>query len=245
MKKYNLLKMFFGFSLLLFLPNCERPIGWAKKTFNQGTTVKNNKKEVEKYIKESKIYDEFKTVGMATAMWLSEEVRVIHGQIAAKRLGLDEQKTADLISDAIMENRKNISFYVLGYKYDDSFKMLTDPACAWSVRLRLDDEVFINPTIKSVELDPEYNYLFKHHYSFYREPYLLHFREPYLITFDMSSFKSAKARLKDVNCMKLEFVKVDRIGTLTWGFKDKKLLGSYKAWKQCKDKKQESSEKKS
>ncbi len=77
--------------LLCGLSGCGRVADWATQTFDQGKTIDNALGFAKSYVKSVVVYDQFTTVGMFDALWLSDEVRTAYANAYAMRRGKPEE----------------------------------------------------------------------------------------------------------------------------------------------------------
>ncbi len=162
-------------ALLLVLPGCGGNIwDWGQETFYQGNKHYNSEHRaaVMDYTRTLRMYDEFTTLGLFDAMWLSDEIRTVYAQLYTKMMGKDEDAEKTFLRRQLKANEHYISFYVLS----TSYVFLTAKPTQWAVYLEVDGKKFLPFEIKAVELPIEYVTFFG--------PRLTRHKHPYEIKFD-------------------------------------------------------------
>lgn len=127
-----------------------------------------------KYIRTEAVYEQFKTVLLVDALWLTPPVCQVHadlsGSAAAKALCTDEKT----------------QFYITMAPHDDIYNFLSvsDPYAAWQLYLSDDSGALYEPiSIMRTELDPAFNAIFGPCYSRFANPCWARFRGAYIVTF--------------------------------------------------------------
>ena len=64
---------------------------WAEETFYQSNAYKDDLTVVKRYLRGIRLYDQFTTLGIFDALWLSDEVRTAYSNIACRMTGKDEE----------------------------------------------------------------------------------------------------------------------------------------------------------
>lgn len=157
--------------MVLLLPSCGRMIDWGKKTFVQTPTLQASISAAQKYIRSVTSYDQLTTRARFDALWLSDDVRINYANLFAAKFGKTEEQRKTFLRRQLEENNHFISFYVLSL-YDQP---LGDPNSEWTLFLNIDDKHYAPIEIKSVELSPEYMYIFGKKYNRFKVPYSVKF----------------------------------------------------------------------
>jgi hypothetical protein len=157
--------------MVLLLPSCGRMIDWGKKTFVQTPTLQASITAAQKYIRSVTSYDQLTTRARFDALWLSDDVRINYANLFAVKFGKTEEQRKTFLRRQLEENNHFISFYVLSL-YDQP---LGDANSEWTLFLNIDDKHYAPIEIKSVELSPEYMYIFGKKYNRFKVPYSVKF----------------------------------------------------------------------
>jgi hypothetical protein len=170
MKLHNMLAS--GLGILFLLPGCGGNIvDWADETFYQGKMHNDYEKAVKPFLKGVRLYDQFDTLAIFDAIWLSDTVRTAYAQVYAKMIGMDEDGYIDFLRRELSANAYFVSFYVLSQKSIP----LTDIPPLWVVHLEIDGKKYLPAEIKAVELAAEYLGFFGKRVNNHKEPYEIRF----------------------------------------------------------------------
>ncbi len=170
MKPQNTLAI--GLGILFLLPGCGGNIvDWADETFSQGRINKDHENTVKPFLRGVRLYDQFDTLAIFDAIWLSDTVRTAYAQVYAKMMGKDEDAYIDFLRRELSANTYFVSFYVLSQKSIP----LTDIPPSWVVHLEVDGKKYLPAEIKAVELAAEYLGFFGKRVNNHKEPYEIRF----------------------------------------------------------------------
>ena len=157
--------------MLLLLPGCGRVIDWGTKTFNQSPAIESNITQAQKYIRSVTTYDQLTTRARFDVLWLSDAVRKNYTNLFAAKFGKTEEQKRTFLRRQIEENNHFISFYVLSlHEYP-----LGDTNSEWTLFLNIDGKNYAPIEIKTVELSPEYCYIFGKKCNRFKIPYSVKF----------------------------------------------------------------------
>ncbi len=176
---------------------------WAEETFYQSNAYKDDKKVIKRYLRGMRLYDQFTTLGIFDALWLSDEVRTLYANIACRITGKDEETTLSFLKRQISANSFYIAFYVL--TLHDSSLIATPPL--WTMYLEIDGKKYIPSEIKTVELPFEYIDFFGSRMSKHKQPYE--------VKFDRKDMQDQDI-LKDKKVMKLFFSTPCHYDSMVW-----------------------------
>jgi hypothetical protein len=158
-------------TVLLLLPGCGRVIDWGSKTFIQSPMIESDIVTAQKYIRSVTTYDQLTTRARFDALWLSDEVRKNYINLFAAKFGKTDEQKKTFLRRQIEENNHLISFYVLSlHDYP-----LGDLHSEWTLFLNIDGKNYAPIEIKTVELSPEYIYIFGKKYNRFKVPYSVKF----------------------------------------------------------------------
>lgn len=157
--------------VLLLLPSCGRVIDWGNRTFAQTPSLDSSVTAAQKYIQSVTSYDQLTTRARFDVLWLSDDVRINYANLYALKFGKTEEQKKIFLRRQLEENNHFISFYILSL-YDQP---LGDTNSEWTLFLTIDDKHYAPIEIKSVELSPEYIYIFGKKYNRFKVPYSVKF----------------------------------------------------------------------
>ena len=169
--------------LVMLLPSCGRIIDWGEKTFIQAPSLQASITQAQQYIRSVTMYDQLYTCARFDALWLSNDVRINYTDLYVLKFGKTEEQKKAFLRRQFEENNHFITFYVLSlYEHP-----LGNSNSEWTVFLQVDDKNYAPIEIKSIELSPEYMYIFGKKYNRFKVPYSIKFdakdiNDQYLIT---------------------------------------------------------------
>lgn len=150
----------FVFSMILF-PSCIKYYKLSKTECYQGKDLPDRKEVSKNNVRTINIHDQFSTLAIFDFLWLSDETRSAYVDMNSTRKGKDEQAKRALLTRQLEENKHWISFYVLADIKDNTDGSLSDKNSPWALYLVSRDGRKVAPSsIKEVELEPEYKFLF-------------------------------------------------------------------------------------
>jgi len=190
--------------ILIGLSGCGRVVEWGKETFNQGKNLENMSELGQSHVRSIIVYDQFDTVGMFDALWLSDEVRTIYSNAYASRRGKNEEFKKTLLRRQLEENKHFITFYVLSpFEYP-----LGESQAMWQVFLSVDNNTYFPIEFKMVELELEYRVMFGKKYS--------RFKESYCIKFDAKNIEDHFIITANTKKIELCFRSTNKEAALVW-----------------------------
>lgn len=156
---------------LILLPGCGTVVDLVKETFPQGKENKDYQKKTKLYLREINIYDQFNTVGLFDALWLSDEMRTVYADINAQMHGKTVKEKHAFLRRQLKENDHYISFYVLS-THDNPLSVKPIP---WALYLVVDGQKYMPFEVKAVELVAEYKTIFGTMFNNHKSPYEVRF----------------------------------------------------------------------
>ena len=206
MKKILLCYLFF----LIILPGCgQRLINWGKKRLNQGCVVENYECLAYQYIRTTKVYDQFRTLGIFNAIWLSDIVRKAYVNVHCQKFQLSEEVYKNVLELEEKKNKKSIAFYMLVWYPKWCGAEFDKPNSRWVVFLKIGNRAFTPRVIKRIELPCEYVIFFNKLFN--------NFKRSYYVEFDALDPEGNEI-LDFKNEMVLCLRSYDRITYLRWEF---------------------------
>lgn len=157
--------------MVLLLPGCGRVIDWGTKTFVQEPSPQPSINAAQKYLRSVTSYDQLTTRARFDVLWLSDDVRINYSNLFALKFGKTEEQKKAFLRRQLEENNHFISFYMLSlHEYP-----LGDLNSEWTLFLNINNKYYAPIEIKSVELAPEYMYIFGKKYNRFKVPYSVKF----------------------------------------------------------------------
>lgn len=149
---------------------CGRLVTWTNKTFYQGEPVQACTNTVSNYMRSLYMYDQFSTVCIFDALWLSEAVRQTYACVHAVKTGKGEEFRNNFLRRQLKENEHFIMFYLVS---GDGKLAEKDPT--WSLFLQVEGKDYTPVSIKVIELNPEYTLFFGSRYTIFKTAYEVKF----------------------------------------------------------------------
>ena len=180
----------FFMQCLLFLPSCTL-LEWSDNTFRQAEPVsKRFALSMEPYIRSLKIYDQLVSIADFSAMFLTDEARMIYADYFFHRnFKTPEEQQVDR-ARLLKENDYYITFYVIGNQpatifpsgralfsgeYQVRGPLLGTPDAHWKISLAVDGKEYAPCDVRSVSLPAEYQYFFGIHWSQFKSAFKVRF----------------------------------------------------------------------
>ncbi|HSW74122.1 MAG TPA: hypothetical protein VLG71_03110 [Candidatus Limnocylindria bacterium] len=188
----------------LTLTGCGRILDWTKDSFYQGQDMAQNKLP-RTYTRSIVVYDQFETVGMFDALWLSDEVRMAYTDVWALKFGKNEERKQAFLRRQLEENRHFIMFYVLSLQNI----IINDARGDWSVFLQIDDQNYTPIELTVLE---ELDFIYK---SFFG-PRCNRFKDVYLVKFDARDADENPIITETTKAIRLFFRSTKKQALLEW-----------------------------
>ena len=195
-------------SMILF-SGCIKYYKLSKTETPQGKDHPDHREVVFDNVRSQTVNEQFETLAKFDALRLSDEVRKTYVEINAEKRGRDEQSKQALLRRQLEENKHWISFYVLADVRDKTHISLTDKNSLWSLYLKFGDGQKVTPiSVKEIDLEPEYQFLFGHRFT--------HFKRSYEVKFPAVDL-TGKAYSQENTDFKLVISSPSKECELTWG----------------------------
>lgn len=201
---------------IMILPGCGRLIDWGTSRLYQGNSFKVDLNAVKEHIRWATVYDQFTTVAMFDALWLSTFVRTTFTQEHAFR----EEKSNEHYKAALRRQLEEINHVIAFYVLSIHEISLGDPASEWAVFLIIDGKKLDPIEVKAVDLPYEYQIFFGNR--------LTQFKDSYSIKFNAKDIDEKIYLNPDRHTMQLCFRKFDKEVILEWKIDSSGLLVSEK-----------------
>lgn len=149
------IQLFSVSALVLFLTGCGGALKkWKEETFNQAHSYHSAEKEmiVRSYLRSLSLYDQFETVALFDALWVSDEVKTLLSDIHVQLLGKSREVRNNFLRRQLKDNSEYVTFYVLTQHHI----ALGDAAAPWHLHLATDGNSYSPISVKLTELSPEY-----------------------------------------------------------------------------------------
>ncbi len=168
--------LFFLFGILFIFPGCIKYYKLSNMEFHQGKNHPEDRDALDGTKKRVAIYDEFRTKAIFDVLYLSDAVRMAYLDINSEKKGYDLNTKNNLKSKELEQNKFWTTFYILADIRDKKKTSLTDKNSDWSFYLLLDDLTRVQPiSIKEIEVEPEYQYLFGSRFNLFQRYYEVKF----------------------------------------------------------------------
>jgi hypothetical protein len=199
--------------MFLLLSNCSRYFNWAQSTFTGGV-----KRQIcmptQAFTCSSAIYDQFRTVGLFDVLWLNRAARSEFVKLRTHRQQLTLEQQQALMCAQEHELDKKITFYVLMPALDiESLPVEAHSPAPWSVSLQVDNRSFQPVTIKHIELEPEFAYMFD---CYYLSESFIRFRRVYEVTFDRLDDNQQSIITTAHKCVKITISSIEYCTSCQW-----------------------------
>ena len=170
--------LFIIFVTILF-SGCYRMIDWGKQRFYQGCKIDACLTVPREHIRTTRVYDQFSTVGIFNAMWLSDAVLKSYTKLHAEKYALNECAEYNFLERQRANNRDLLSFYVLAYDPNATtspFEPDRGKEAAWTIYLKIEERAYEPVFLKELdELEPEYELFFGKDLTNFKTIYLVQF----------------------------------------------------------------------
>lgn len=162
--------------MLFFMTSCVKYYDLITSEFPQGKDLPDKREIVARYMQTATVYDEFQTVAVFNALWLSYEVRAAYVDVYCSKRGLSPDEREEMLKRQLEENKYWVSFYVLADVRSKTNASLSDQNPMWTLHLKLGEyETLVPESIKEVDLDPELQLLFGSRFNLFKTAYLVKF----------------------------------------------------------------------
>ena len=166
----------FLISALFLFPSCIRYYKVSNIEFHQGYDHEDEREALDGNKKTVAIYDEFMTKAIFDVLYLSDSVRLAYVNKYCEKKGLDDLSKKSMTEREVELSKHWVTFYVLADIRDKKHISLTDKNSSWSLFLRFKDKTTVSPlSIKEVDLQPEYQYLFGSMFNSFKRSYEVKF----------------------------------------------------------------------
>lgn len=193
-------------SSLLLLSGCQRLVNWTMRNLYQGGDISGCNERPFCYVRSVTVYDQFTTLAMFDALYLSDKVRTDYVNMQAFRYGKSNEQRWASLRRHLEENKHFIEFIVLSM-YDER---LTGSAPMWAITLEINGNGQLIAPVerKMIKLDPEYS-------SFFSQV-LTPFKTAYLVKFNARDINNVPLLNSTTQTLSLIFRSVNREANLTW-----------------------------
>ncbi len=208
---------------LLFLPSCTI-IQWSASTFRQADVVSSHfSKSMDPFIKSVVVYNEFASIAEFSALFLTDQARMIYADYFFNRNFKTEAEQALDRTRLLIENNYYITFYVIGYQpatiypteralffgqYQVQGPLLGSADAKWKITLVVDGKEYVPCDIRSTELPVEYQYFFGRSWS--------QFKTAFKVRFDARDVSGKEILPHGNHHVKLKFSSVIYDANLEW-----------------------------
>lgn len=128
-----------------------------------------------KYMRSTRVYEQFCTKALFDVLWLSDDVRVAYGNFHCKKRGVVDDAAEAFIARAREENNHWTTFCVLADVRDRSGLSLSDAHAPWTFSMNYQDKSYAPLSVKEVDLEPEYQSFFGSQRVMFKTAYMVKF----------------------------------------------------------------------
>lgn len=187
---YRYITIMLFMQCLLFLPGCTF-MQWGNDTFRQADRVSDHfSKSMDPFIKTGVVYAQFSSIAEFTALFLTDEARMIYADYFFHRNFKTPDEQIIARQRLITENDYYITFYVIGYQpatiyptdrslffgeYQIQGPLLGTPDANWKITLLVDGKEYAPCDVRGVQLPVEYQYFFNRHWSQFKSAFKVRF----------------------------------------------------------------------
>lgn len=197
------ISLILGFLTCIFA-GCGRVADWGKEQVDQGVAMERLTDDAQTYVRSITVYDQFTTMGMFDALWLSDVVRTTYARLYAFRRGKSVDFKKTFLRRQLEENKHFLTFYVLSpYEFP-----LGETQSRWVLFLDIDGRIFHPAEIKVVELDPEYKAIFGKKFT--------RFKESYNVKFDAKDIEEQPIITSETKKLTLYFRSIEKETSVSW-----------------------------
>ena len=215
-------------SLILF-SGCTRVMDWGTQTFYQGCKVEPCLQIPKEHIRTARVYDQFNTLGIFNAMWISDDVLKAYTNLYAEKYALNENAANDFLERHRNDNQGFISFFVLGYdpyECNGPLLMNRDKEIPWKIFLKIDDIAYEPYLIKPIEFKEEFKLFFGKLFT--------KFKTSYVVQFALDDLGDNLTLGADIPSLVLCFSSMTRKISMIWSLDTEgKLITDYTQYGEC------------
>lgn len=200
------IKLFILSILVMLLTGCGGTLKkWKEETFTQASTYNFSeyKNTIKHYLHSLSLYDQFATVALFDALWLSDEMRMVISDIHVELLGKNREVRNNLLRRQLKDNSEYVTFYVLS----QHIISLVDHPTQWNLYLKIDDISYSPASVKLIEINPEYRIIFGQKLTVHKDMYEVKF---------LRINSKGKDILSTGEKMELFFNGLHHFGIITW-----------------------------
>ena len=131
---------------------------------------------IQKYLRSLTLYEGFETRARFDALWMTDEMRLVHTALHSERVGLNQEEREAFLLRQLEENNHWQSLFMLAEIPDHGHISLTDKNSAWSLYLETETGYRISPeSVKEVELSPDIKAMFGHRLTPFKKVFQVRF----------------------------------------------------------------------
>lgn len=176
--------------------------------FNQGDCLNTYNEIPAQYLRSTRVYDQFDTIGSFDVLWLHNEVRAAYAQAYASQRCLSKERCNEFLRRQLEENNHFITFLLLFVIPNGCNYLLSSKDPIWSIQLVIDGNCFVPIEIKTIELGHEYKYFFGKTYR--------RFKTAYSVRFNAVDENGNALIHAGVRCLELQFRRLGHMTAVSW-----------------------------
>lgn len=169
--------LLFLFMVVAVTPSCIKYHKIIKSEFPQGEDTPDLYEVSHDYLRSITIYDQFTTLAVFDALWLSPTVEAVYTDLYNKRRGKVGEEVKAAEAEQEKDHEEHIAFYLLADVRAKVNKEMQEPNAYWTVALENNQGNRLEAaSIKLMrDLDPEYQLLFRTRFNLFKNVYLVKF----------------------------------------------------------------------
>ncbi len=171
----HVIQKFLILSLVLLSGCCSQYLRWGNEVANQGRSLDKYNEVAEKYIRSVRLYDQFITLGIFDAIWLSDEALQAYVDSYGEKRCIEYEKYSTMLADQLTVNESFITFYLLAYYGGQDLKTMDADDSFWELQLQINGHCYTPVEIKSFEMPLEYRTFFGIRYNLFKTAYKVRF----------------------------------------------------------------------
>lgn len=127
------------------------------------------------HIRSVRVYDQFNTISIIDAMWISDAVRTAYVDLYSHKHYLSPEHTQTMLENELKRNDRALGFYVLLWQQPKCGDYLEQAGSFWKVALVTETGSYEPRLIKRIDLPCEYVIFFGKRYNRFDRVYYIEF----------------------------------------------------------------------
>lgn len=200
------LQLFSLGALVVLLSGCGGAVKkWKEETFTQAQSYKSaeNEQTIRQYLHSLSLYDQFETIALFDALWLSDEIKTLVSDIHVQLLGKNREVRNNFLRRQLKDNGEYVSFYVLSQQGVS----LVDQPTKWYMHLVTEGNSYSPVSVKLIDTAAEYRIILGKKLTPHKDVYEVKF---------LRKNSKGKDILTEGNELQLFFNGLQHYGVIKW-----------------------------